>query len=77
MTGCGAQKFKAVQLVQISCLATSAGTAWGDDKEVSCIDSETGEWDEKYYNLPGNGQHGLDINGWLAYRRKPEEEPHE
>lgn len=50
---------------------------WGDDKEVTCIDSETGGWDEKYYNLPGNGQHGLDINGWLAYRRKPEEEPHE
>lgn len=44
------------------------------DGEVSCIDSETGEWEWQDYNLVGDWHHGLDINGWIAYRRKIQED---
>ncbi len=41
-------------------------------KHMNCYDKETGFWDEDFYGMAGDGQHGLHEVGWLAYRRRPE-----
>ena len=46
------------------------------DKDGNGIDADTGYWDSDFYGLPGDGAHGLNVVGWLAYRRKPEEDDH-
>lgn len=42
-----------------------------------CCDKESGLWDGDFYGMAGDGQHGLYEVGWLAYRRRPEDENHE
>lgn len=44
-----------------------------DDGLPCCYDNETGLWEDCFYGMAGNWQHGLHQYGWLAYRRKPEE----
>lgn len=44
-----------------------------DDEILCCYDSETGLWDGCFYEMTGDGEQGLHPMGWLAYRRKPEE----
>ena len=46
------------------------------DKDGNGIDADTGYWDSDFYGLPGDGAHGLNVVGWLAYRRKPEDDDH-
>lgn len=43
-----------------------------DDGFPCCYDNETGLWDGFFYGMTGDGKHGLHQSGWLAYRRKPE-----
>lgn len=45
-----------------------------DDGLPCCYDNETGLWEDCFYGMADNEQHGLHQYGWLAYRRKPEEE---
>ena len=40
-------------------------------------DNESGLWEGCFYGMAGDRKFGLHINGWLAYRRRPEEENHE
>lgn len=36
-------------------------------------DNESGLWEGCFYGMAGDRKFGLHINGWLAYRRRPEE----
>lgn len=60
------------------CVDGTGGEYWclvsapPEDESVGAIDSECGELQGIYYGMTGSGTHGLAVNGWLAYRHKPE-----
>ena len=41
-------------------------------KNKDCIDNEAGAWCFEFYDMTGDGKHGLHKMGWRAYRTKPE-----
>ena len=41
-------------------------------KNEDCIDNEAGAWCFEFYDMTGDGKHGLHKIGWRAYRTKPE-----
>lgn len=50
----------------------AGNSAYGIVNCDGCADSDYGKWDIDFYNMHGDGEHGLHRMGWIAYAHKSE-----